>query len=293
MALRERVLRLGPQGRLVGIVTEPTSRSPDLPVFLMLNAGVIHRVGPNRVYVSVARRLAALGFTTFRFDVAGLGDSVARRDGLPYEDARIADAQEVMDHLYQTVGVGGFVTLGLCSGADHAFRVALADERVVGCVLLDGYTYPTAQHDAEQRRERLGEIRRRLFDLPAWKRVLTGRHPIWGVIRARVLRRKDLRMQFVMDTPPREEAETGIRRLVDRGARLFFIYTSRQAAHHASTVRAGEPFPPIDPSGAVRVTCMPDSDHEFTLLTRRQALLDAVGDWAETVWPQAVLQHRP
>jgi hypothetical protein len=290
--MRERVLRLGPEGRLVGIMTEPATRARELPVFLMLNAGVVHRVGPNRVYVGVARRLAAMGFASCRFDVSGLGDSMTRRDGLPYEDARIADTREAMDHLQRALGGDRFVTLGLCSGADHAFRVALADDRVVGSVLLDGYTYPTARHDAERRRDRLGEIRRRLLDLAAWKRLVTGRHPIWGMIRARVLRRKDLRMQFMMDTPPRDEAESGIRRLVDRGAHLFFVYTSRQAAHHQSTVRAGEPFPPADPSGAVRVTCLPDSDHEFTLLTYRERLLDAVGDWAETVWPQAVLQDR-
>ncbi len=292
MTFRERVLRLGPDGRLVGIVTEPASRTRDLPVFLMLNAGVVHRVGPNRIYVSMARRLAATGFATCRFDVSGLGDSLTRRDGLPYEDARLADTREAMDHVQRALGVDRFVTLGLCSGADHAFRVALADERTVGSVLLDGYSYPTAQHHAERRRERWGEIRRRLLDFPAWKRVLTGRHPIWGAVRARLLRRKDLRLQFVMDVPPREEAEAGVQRLVQRGVRLLFIYTARQAAYYLSAAETGEAFPPVPPSGAIRVRCMPDSDHEFTLLTRRAQVLDAVGAWAEAAWPEAVLQDR-
>ncbi len=75
--MKEEALRFGPNGSLIGIVTDPSEeeRGKNLPAFLLLNAGHLHRVGPNRHYVSIARKLSAMGFTVLRFDFSGIGDS--------------------------------------------------------------------------------------------------------------------------------------------------------------------------------------------------------------------------
>jgi hypothetical protein len=63
-------------GSLVGILSRPPAGvDPAMPGVLLLNAGRIHRVGPNRLYVAIARRLAAMGFAVCRFDLSGIGDS--------------------------------------------------------------------------------------------------------------------------------------------------------------------------------------------------------------------------
>ena len=74
---REEAVRFGPDERLFGILTEPppAAARPALPPILLLNAGCIHHVGPNRWYVSLARQLAQLGHRVLRFDLSGLGDS--------------------------------------------------------------------------------------------------------------------------------------------------------------------------------------------------------------------------
>ena len=63
----EMVVRFGDAESLVGIVTLPSAPTNSTAVVL-LNAGVIHRVGPHRMNVQLARRLAARGFTALRFD---------------------------------------------------------------------------------------------------------------------------------------------------------------------------------------------------------------------------------
>lgn len=283
--MRERIIRVGDEGRLVGVASEPFELDDGRPAFLMLNAGVVHRVGPNRLHVDLARRLARAGLPACRFDVSGLGDSGARTDGLPYPEARIHDTRDVMDHLGSIWGVNRFVTIGLCSGADHAFRMALADSRVVASVMVDGYVYPTRRHTLAGRGRRIWSARRRLFQREAWKRVASGRHPLWGSLRSGLLRRRDVRMRFVMDVPPRREAEAGVRALVGRGVHLLFVYTANHAGLYQSTVRAGRPFPPDEPTGRVRVVCFPDVDHEFTLVSRRRELFRTLVDWAVSVWP--------
>src|SRR5205823_1145017 len=79
--LREAAHLFGRGRNLVGVVTRPTRLRADLPAVLLLNAGNIHRVGPNRIYVRAARSIAARGGLVCRFDFAGLGDSIASGDG--------------------------------------------------------------------------------------------------------------------------------------------------------------------------------------------------------------------
>ena len=55
--LTEEPLQFGEGGRLFGILTlpgMPPRRAQELPVFVFLNAGLLHRVGPHRLHVRLA-----------------------------------------------------------------------------------------------------------------------------------------------------------------------------------------------------------------------------------------------
>lgn len=153
--MRERVVKFGPQGILLGIETLPDGLASDsvLPAVILLNAGVVHRVGPHRMTVNLARRLAGAGFPALRYDRSGLGDSVPRSRGTA-TGAAIADAQAAMDFLDKGSRLGRFVLGGLCSGADNSVRVALVDKRVVGIILLDPFGYRTLRFYVERIRQR-------------------------------------------------------------------------------------------------------------------------------------------
>src|SRR5436190_8757987 len=101
--MRERAVRLG-KNAMVGVLTEPDPqvRSADAPAVVLLNAGLLHRVGACRLHVRVARALAPAGFTSLRFDFSGMGDSEPRRDGLSFEEAAVREVQEAMDYLEKT-----------------------------------------------------------------------------------------------------------------------------------------------------------------------------------------------
>src|SRR5262249_767876 len=66
---------------LFAILDTPTAR-PTGRAILLLNAGAVSHVGPNRLYVALARRWAALGHVVLRVDNSGVGDS-ATRPGAP------------------------------------------------------------------------------------------------------------------------------------------------------------------------------------------------------------------
>ena len=58
----ERVLKLCDEHSLIAIVTEPSAPQGAKPGVIMLNAGVLHRVGPHRLHVLLGRELAERGF---------------------------------------------------------------------------------------------------------------------------------------------------------------------------------------------------------------------------------------
>ena len=79
-AVTESFLRTA-EGSLFGIVARPADYKPGhTPTVVLPNAGSVCSVGPNRIYVQVARALAAAGLEVVRFDLRNLGDSVTGDD---------------------------------------------------------------------------------------------------------------------------------------------------------------------------------------------------------------------
>src|SRR6185312_2473693 len=138
----EEPLQFGEGGRLLGVLTQPPSRDTNsLPTFVFLSAGLLHRVGPYRLHVRLARELAHMGFNSLRADLAGMGDSPPR-PGFSNRDSLAADFAEIMTVLDTRLGSAPIVTAGLCTGADNCVHLALEERRIVGMVLLDPASFP-------------------------------------------------------------------------------------------------------------------------------------------------------
>ena len=142
--MREDVLAFGEDERLVGTVC-----LPDGPVAsgavgqILFNAGIVPRTGPHRLNVKLARRLAARGIASIRFDLSGLGDSGRAPGADSFETTAVRDLRQAMDTLACEAGTGRFCLFGFCSGGRHAYATAPLDARVAGIILYDTYAFPT------------------------------------------------------------------------------------------------------------------------------------------------------
>lgn len=122
----ERIVRLGPLG-LFGIETAPADLPHTGPTVLMLSAGNDWHAGPNRLWVHLARRWAAAGVRSVRFDASGLGDSPVR----PGQREHVVRAPEAFDDVEAAVAAvepddpSNVVLVGLCSGGYQALESAL------------------------------------------------------------------------------------------------------------------------------------------------------------------------
>lgn len=279
----ERVHTFGKQGALVGIVSLPkapedAAKAQRRPFVVVLNAGLVHRVGPFGLGVQLARRAASRGFRVLRFDQSGLGDSAARSGSLPMEQQVVEDGKEALDFLEKTYGAERFVVGGLCSGALNAHRICVADPRVAGMWLLDGYAYATAIHYRERFARRLQQPE---TWLPTAKRLaadLRDRLDRWrrgeSVVQAAAA---DQRVdQFFADWPPRASVRADLERLLRRGVRMLFVYTGGWSSY-VHERQFDEMFPRLRSSreGAelAMVRYHADADHTYVGLSDRQKML--------------------
>jgi len=260
----EHVARFGEWRSLVGVVTEPDAAqdAPECPTLLFLNAGLLHHVGPNRLHVRLARRLGAQGFRSFRFDLSGIGDSAPREDRMPRAESIVSETREAMDYLERHRGARQFVLFGICSGAEQACLTTLADARVVGNVLVDGYRYRTGGFYVRH-------YGRRLLRPRSWKSVLTGRHPTVARFVAKAKgSRPDLAgipPSLLAPFPPRRVAEATLREHLDRAGSLLLVYTQGPLFNHRAQFRSM--FPTLATDSRVRMEFLEHANHLFTLRT--------------------------
>jgi pimeloyl-ACP methyl ester carboxylesterase len=280
----------GKDGTLVGIVSFPASDdgapSAERPFVIVLNAGLVHRVGPFGMSVQIARRLAAQGFRVLRFDQSGTGDSTARPAALSVEEHTLLDGREALDFLEQRYGAKGFVIGGLCSGALNAHWIGAADQRVVGLYLLDGYAYPTRAYPLH----RVTRILKRPRTWLPTGRNLARRVRDGLVTRARPHRRTstgdeptpnerdELIDLFYREWPDVADTRRDLERMLARGARVLFVYSGGWSKFvHVRQFDAM--FPGLKGRERVTVRYHPLADHMYTALDDRDRLLRDIGDF--------------
>lgn len=278
--IREQALLLGRRNSLVGIVAQSAAAPlKDLGI-VILNSGIIHRVGPNRLFVRLARLLAAEGYLVMRFDLSGIGDSEARADGLAPLEAALADIREVLDSLEATRNVGRVILVGLCSGADHSVIYSAQDRRVAGMVLIDPSVPRTWGYYVRH-------YRGRLLKWQSWRNFALGRHPFWKAVRGSVGRRTAARIEDpelrpwtdVQVPQVRHLFENAYARTVAAGVRILGVFTGGRQAQHNHSRQLLEAFPRVAFGSQLRLEYMRSADHTFGSERDRSRLMQLVVEW--------------
>lgn len=286
-AIREKALLLGERETMLGITSEPAGGPrADTPLFLLLNSGIVHRIGPHRKTVQLARGLARAGFRAVRVDLSGIGDSPARRDNLDFGASAQADIQELLAHLETLYGVNRFNPIGLCSGADNAYQAAIVDERVVGAVFLDGYAYQTPEYYLRHYGKRLAQqqsvlgLAKRVADKAQGRlRTLLGEEVATGG-GAALSPPAQAVPDYVRAFPPREEVARQLRQLIQRGFQMFWVYSGGVVRYYNYENQFRDSFKEVDFEDLLQVKYFANANHTFTALRSQRELVDTVVAWA-------------
>lgn len=288
--LRERAVRFGANGTSVGIITEPANPNPELPAFVFLNAGLTHRVGPNGLYVRLARRLAASGFTSIRFDFSGIGDSGPRTDDLPLGKAVVVETQDALEEVTRLHGIRRFVLIGICSGATISYLTAREDERVVGAVLINaqGHLHGTDPDMGTFLRDKTVSHHsfrialKSSFRSKNWRKAFAGRldpkHILQMVVGSTLSAFKSGKGK--QQTLKVHDPVADMKSLTSRGVRLFHLYSEGDEGLDYFQVVVGKRLGELDSDPNADYEVVRGANHVFTLLWSQDVLLDSVERWA-------------
>jgi dienelactone hydrolase len=298
--VQEQGVRFGPDGRLFGIVTTPTTR-PRAASFagavLFLNVGANHRIGAGRQYVAFARELASRGVMSLRLDISGLGESHPA-DGRPeneiYTKTRTADVKAAMDLLEAHWDVHTFMAVGVCSGAYLAFHSAAADARIKKQMLvnlsvfewIEGESYATR---ARMRRFKAAESYGRSFlKLETWKRVLNGEVAVADIAkhllaygnRTAFAAAREALVELGFGAVLLNAIERDFLAISDRGVDTLMVYSADDAALDTLAHYLGPRARRMRKRPNFHLRIVGGADHSFVRPTARAELARFVLDFA-------------
>jgi hypothetical protein len=264
--MNEQALHFGPAQRLFGLLTFPDSPDPRRPAVLIPNSGVEHRVGAGRMHVELARALAAAGVITLRLDLAGWGDSAIDPEQPDCDSAR--DLAAAMDALATHDLAHRFIGIGLASGAHHIHRIARVDERVVGGVFLDGYSYKTPRFWVNYGVDRLTQSKR------------------YGGILERITQTADTAEEsaataaddrFAAPSPAQMKAD--LQTFIARGMALCYLFTGEMQADYNYREQLTDAFPFLRGYPQLSLRYLPDMEHSFSRRVQREEMIRLLVDW--------------
>jgi pimeloyl-ACP methyl ester carboxylesterase len=286
LPIRERVVAIGPDENVIGILTEAVANAGDLPQGVLpnvvfLNAGVLHRVGPHRLHVILAHLLAGMGYRCLRIDLSGIGDSRNLPGTLTFRQSSVADARAAMDFLETQGGKAPAIFFGLCSGADNGLATARADDRVAGIVLIDPPSYTTIRSQMRAIVGKLANCDGGLGRMATWAAGLLARTVRWCLraLRERLAAKASggARPPSGRTPPPANEYARQVTALLDRGVKILCIFSGGNGARYNHPNQMFESFPRL--RGRLEVVYFPAANHVFTELKARDALIDTVSRW--------------
>jgi len=295
-AIRESIVGIPVGGtELFGVLTAPVA-DPARPRcgVLMLNSGSVHHIGPNRLWVTLARRWAARGITVLRIDLSGIGDSPAHAGAAENQVYSAAAARDIAAALawLRRQGIAECRLLGLCSGAFHALRAAVAGAPIAAALMVNPLTYSWEDcarlgHglNAHEILDLSKKYRRRAFTLATWRRLVRGELDlslIAGVIRGRArdaLREWAARGRRSIGLSAGRGLGADLATAAGHGVALHFVFCEGASGHALMRQQAGPEIDRMRTRSQLSIDVVADADHTFTRLAARERLtarLDAL-----------------
>ena len=277
LARTEKPVFFGADGLLFGIVTQPPANEIRKRAVILLNAGADHHIGASRLYVSMARRWAQHGYTVLRMDFGGVGDSgtrPGRSDDDVFPKEAIEDIRSAIAFLRDAHAIQDVSLAGLCSGAYHALRAAVAGLPVSRILMVNPQNYFWREGETLQGIQ-LAEVvhnpgvyRERMFSRTAWKRMLSGQVNIPRIVKIYLQRPlleaestlRDIARRLHIRLP--NDLGSELEGVVARGVRVVFVFARGEPGIELLRVQAGSSVKRL--AGRCHIHILESGDHVFT-----------------------------
>jgi alpha-beta hydrolase superfamily lysophospholipase len=300
----ERPVFLASEALLFGIVTEPSQGDKRRRAVILLNVGAEHHIGSSRMYVSLARQWAQHGYTVLRLDLAGIGDSATRAgrtDNEVFPPAALDDVRVAVEFMRSRYGIRDITLGGLCSGAYHSLRAAIAVLPVNRVLLVnpmnffwkEGMTAENLQESVDVARN-VRFYRERVFSRMIWKRILTRELNIWRIVRI-LIQRPLLKLESMMRNLARylrvhlpRDLGWELQEIGARGVKMVFVFARGEPGIDVLKLEAGSAVKQLGDHCHVHI--IDSADHIFSHMATRAVLEKILSQelFARNPWGDAI-----
>jgi pimeloyl-ACP methyl ester carboxylesterase len=270
---------------LFGIETRRRDADDRARTIVLLNSGAVHRIGPNRLYVTLAREWATLGYRVIRLDVSGTGDSgvlPTRRVADPYSSAHPDDVRQLVARLRTETPAMHLTLAGLCSGAYLSFTAARLGVPVERIVMINPLTF--YWHDGDTLENlpvghfaEVGYYASAMRDAVRWRRLLSGRSNLTSVVA--MVARESLRqvrnvVEHVLQTsaPGGDDLAGDLTRMVERGLSAAFVFSEADPGRRLLEAQAGDTTRQLLQRRLIVMPLIAGADHTFSHSSYRSDL---------------------
>lgn len=278
------------EGALFGVLTRPVAARPG-PAVLMLNAGSVHHIGPNRLWVRLSRDWGARGLTLLRVDLSGIGDSPARpgsEENVVYSGHAARDIAAAVAWLRAEAGATEVHALGLCSGAYHALKAAVGGPALSSTLMINPLTYcwkegtPLTDVKDYEVGPLSAKYRAKFFTFDPWRRLLRGELDLRliGEVAWRATARTALRawrpLARLLHVPAGHDLARELAQAAARGVQLRFVFAAEAPGLRMLQEQGGEAVGRLQRAHQASVDLIPGADHTFTRREAREQLVSVL-----------------
>ncbi|SCB22635.1 alpha/beta fold hydrolase [Rhizobium hainanense] len=288
---RETPLRFGTENRMFGILCEPRGIARTGATALLLTTAYDRSAGWGRMSVAMARALARDGIASLRFDTANVGDSPPLSDApeqVLYSREQHRDVTEALDLLESRHLLPAYV-VGRCSGGYLAFQAALRDARCGGLITVNPYSFHWDESRSVDEALRfaprsLETYGRKLLQMETLKRLFGGQidarsaicNVATGLGRRAIRSARQLLGAFPIFSAAQGPVLGGFRTLARRGVDMSLIYSAHDIGLDHLHDQFGENGAGLKHFPDIRLTIIPEADHNLTPPYARKVYLREV-----------------
>lgn len=262
---------------------------------LILNSGAVHSAGPNRLWVQLARRWVSNEVTVLRIDLSGIGDSLPRAgaaENVVYSLEAQMDIALALKYMQSQIGNGECHLLGLCSGAYHAFKAAVAGQSLASVVMINPLTFfwtPGTSLNSGVKDYEVAELssryQRQIFSLEPWRKLVSGRLDVGFVLQVAtqglrsVAQRRFEAFARIVGVRLKNDLAEDLLGVALRGTAVKFVFATGAPGYGLLSRQTGRRLRMMIAKNQISIDFISGADHTFTRLdTRNQliSLLDAL-----------------
>lgn len=297
--VKESFVRFGPHNRNFAILVEPSETvSLERPIIIIASSGATHRVGPSRLYVSLARKLASAGFRCLRIDIPGLGDSIihdSEQENREYIDKSSDVICQAMESFGSAYKKNRYIVTGLCSGAYFSFHAALDldDVEIVESILINPltfYWYEGMEFDNSPTKnfEYWNWYKQALKDPESWLKLIKGRAN-YSALYETIKNRIKIVLSAKMDSRRSGSANISrannlsennlnvdLMKVAARNTHLSFVFARSDPGYDILMTSAGKTAKKLMNDGLIDIHFIDDADHTFSKYKPRCDAIDCM-----------------